>query len=97
MPLSEQTRKELSALRQGVELPGEYTHFMVHAYSITVAMMNLDRLQELMVNSYCFNLRNESRISSFYSRHWKGGEFMHKSVSCLFDIKPHGRAWRSGG
>ena len=30
MPLSEQTRKELTALRQGVELPGEYTHFMVH-------------------------------------------------------------------
>ena len=30
MSLSEQTRKELRALRDGVDLPGEYTQFMVH-------------------------------------------------------------------
>jgi hypothetical protein len=43
MPLTEQTRKELTAIRDGIDLPNEYTQFMVHWIAFNRAFNELRR------------------------------------------------------
>lgn len=46
MQLSEQTRKELAAIRDGVDVPNEYTHFMVHWIAFNRAFNELRKDSE---------------------------------------------------
>ena len=46
MQLTEQTRKELNAIREGIDLPNEYTQFMVHWIAFNRAFNELRRESE---------------------------------------------------
>jgi hypothetical protein len=46
MPLTEQTKTELRAIREGIELPGEYTQFMVRWIAFNRAFNELQREPE---------------------------------------------------
>jgi hypothetical protein len=46
MPLTEQTRKELTAIRDGINLPNEYTQFMVHWIAFNRAFNELRKDSE---------------------------------------------------
>jgi hypothetical protein len=46
MPLTEQTRTELSAIRNGIDLPVEYTQFMVHWIAFNRAFNELRKDSE---------------------------------------------------
>lgn len=49
MPLSEQTKKELTAIRDGIDIPNEYVQFMVHWIAFNRAFNELRKDNEEMV------------------------------------------------